>query len=234
MLWVFHLIKLYILAVFGLKMIVARSGLLRITSLRLLNAPLALLGSLLLCATDSAEEAEDGVEETPQGGYAHKEEEQKQIPEEIAIPQKGSYSISLPSWFQQANLQAKDFHHLERMLYSCLVDADYLDTEQFMQPNQTALRGSTTKVGELLPMLERHLSCFGTPTTEVNKIRDEIQQACLAESERLSGFYSLTVPTGGGKTLSSLVWALNHATHNGKKRIIIAIPYTRCSSCHEV
>lgn len=59
-------------------MIVARSGLLRITSLRLLNATLALLGSLLLCATDSAKEAEDGVEETPQGGYAHKEEEQKQ------------------------------------------------------------------------------------------------------------------------------------------------------------
>ena len=75
-------------------------------------------------------------------------------------------------------------------------------------------------------MLEKHLSRFGTPTTEVNKIRNEIQQVCLAKSQEPSGFYSLTVPTGGGKTLSSIVWALNHAIHNGKKRVIIAIPYT--------
>lgn len=154
------------------------------------------------------------------------EEEQKQIPREIDIPQKGIYSISLPSWFQQVNLQSKDFHHIERMLYSCLVDADYLDTEHFIQPKQASWRGSKTKVEELLPMLEKYFSGFGTPTTEVNKIRNEIQQACLAKSQEPSGFYSLTVPTGGGKTLSSLVWALNHAIYNGKKRIIIAIPYT--------
>lgn len=153
-------------------------------------------------------------------------EEQKQIPEEIKVIQKGSYSVPLPSWFQQSNLQQKDFHHIERMLYSCLVDADYLDTERFMQPDQAALRGSKTKVEELLPMLEKYLDGFGTPTTEVNKIRNEIRQACLTESKGTSGFYSLTVPTGGGKTLSSLLWALNHAIHNGKKRIIIAIPYT--------
>lgn len=154
------------------------------------------------------------------------EEEQKQIPIEIDIPQKESFSVSFPSWFQSSVLQQKDFHHIERMLYSCLVDADYLDTEQFMQPEQSTLRGSKTKPEELLLMLEKHVSRFGTPTTEVNKIRNEIQQTCLTESKGPSGFYSLTVPTGGGKTLSSLVWALNHAIHNNKKRIIIAIPYT--------
>lgn len=154
------------------------------------------------------------------------EEEQKRIPTEIEIPRKEGYSVSLPSRFQPSNLQQKDFHHIERMLYSCLVDADYLDTEQFMQPEQAALRGSKTKVKDLLPMLEKHLSSFGRPTTEVNKIRNEIQQACLTESKGPSGFYSLTVPTGGGKTFSSLVWALNHAIHNAKRRIIIAIPYT--------
>lgn len=153
-------------------------------------------------------------------------EGQKQIPKEVDIPQKGSYSVSLPSWFLPSNLQPKDFHHIERMLYSCLVDADYLDTEQFMHPEQTAKRGSQTKIEQLLPMLERYISNFGAPTTEVNKIRNEIQHICLIESAEPSGFYSLTVPTGGGKTLSSMVWALNHAIHNGKKRIIIAIPYT--------
>lgn len=152
-------------------------------------------------------------------------EEQKQIPEEIDIPQKGTYSVSLPSWFQQLDIK-KDFHHIERMLFSCLVDADYLDTERFMQPEQAALRGNKAKMEDLLQKLEAYLSQFGEPTTEVNKIRNEVQRACLDNSKTSSGFYSLTVPTGGGKTLSSLVWALNHAIHNGKKRIIIAIPYT--------
>lgn len=153
-------------------------------------------------------------------------EEHKQIPKEIDIPQKGTYSVPLPSLFQSANLQHKDFHHIERMLFSCLVDADYLDTECFMQPEQAALRGNKAKMEDLLQKLEAYLSQFGEPTTEVNKIRSEVQRACLDNSKTLSGFYSLTVPTGGGKTLSSLVWALNHAIHNGKKRIIIAIPYT--------
>ena len=153
-------------------------------------------------------------------------EERKTIPQEIAVTQEEDYSVALPSWFQSSLLQPKDFHHIERMLYSCLVDADYLDTERFMQPDQVALRGSRTSMEELLPMLEWYLSRFGKPVTSVNKIRAEIQQACLAASDGPSGFYSLTVPTGGGKTLSSLVWALHHAIHQGKKRIIIAIPYT--------
>lgn len=154
------------------------------------------------------------------------EEEQKQIPEEIKVIQKGTYSISFPSWFCPSVMKPKDFHHIERVLFSCLVDADYLDTERFMQPEQAALRGNKAKMEVLLQKLDAYLSQFGEPTTEVNKIRNEVQQYCLAESKGPSGFYSLTVPTGGGKTLSSLVWALNHAIHNGKKRVIIAIPYT--------
>lgn len=154
------------------------------------------------------------------------EEEKKGVPAEVNIPYGEIFSVPFPSWFQTSALQQKDFHHIERMLYSCLVDADYLDTERFMQPEQASLRGNKAKMEDLLPKLENFLSSFGTPTTEVNKIRNEIQQYCLAESKGASGFYSLTVPTGGGKTLSSLVWALNHAFHNGKKRIIIAIPYT--------
>lgn len=155
-----------------------------------------------------------------------KKEESKEIPSEIDICQIEKYSVAFPQWLKDSDIPQRDFHHIERMLYSCLVDADYLDTENFMQPEQAALRGKQVKIMDLLPKLDKYLSSFGTPTTEVNKIRNEIRQACLAESKGPSGFYSLTVPTGGGKTLSSMVWALNHAIHNSKKRIIIAIPYT--------
>lgn len=154
------------------------------------------------------------------------EEEEKEIPEEIEMPRRKDFALALPSWFTPPYIQQKDIHHIKRMLFSCLVDADYLDTERFMQPFQAELRGQKAKLEDLLPRLEQYLSRFGEPTTEVNKLRNEIQQACLKEAKRPAGFYSLTVPTGGGKTLSSLVWALHHAIHNGKKRIIIAIPYT--------
>lgn len=153
-------------------------------------------------------------------------EEQKTIPDDVKCPSAEEFPMSLPSLFNQISLKPKDFHHLERMLYSCLVDADYLDTERFMQPQQAILRENKANIKDLLPLLEQYLSRFGEPTTEVNKIRNEIQLACLTEAKGSPGFYSLTVPTGGGKTFSSLVWALNHAIHNGKKHIIIAIPYT--------
>ena len=122
----------------------------------------------------------------------------------------------------------QDIHHLERMLYSCLVDADYLDTEEFMQPEQSKLRGRY----ESLELLEKKLDSFleglkrNAPDTEVNKIRNEVQGCCLKESVSQPGFYSLTVPTGGGKTIASVLWAIKHAVSNGLKRIIIAIPYT--------
>lgn len=146
------------------------------------------------------------------------------IPAEVSMPQHSM--ISMPSWFKPDVLQPKDFHHIERILYSCLVDADYLDTERFMQPDEYALRGNKASISDLLPKLENYLKGFGTPKTEVNIIRSQVQNTCLKKACCAPGFYSLTVPTGGGKTLSSLVWAMNHAVLHGKKRIIIAIPYT--------
>lgn len=122
----------------------------------------------------------------------------------------------------------KDIHHLERMLYSCLVDADYLDTEAFMQPEQSILRGKH----DSLPVLEEKLVAYlnglkkNAPDTEVNRIRNEVQKWCVKESANPPGFYSLTVPTGGGKTLASVLWAIKHAIKNNLNRIIIAIPYT--------
>lgn len=122
----------------------------------------------------------------------------------------------------------KDIHHLERMHYSCLVDADYLDTEAFMQPEQSKLRGNHESLKELETKLDSFLSGLkkNAPDTEVNRIRNEVQNWCINESEKEPDFYSLTVPTGGGKTLASVLWAIKHAIKNDLNRIIIAIPYT--------
>lgn len=124
--------------------------------------------------------------------------------------------------------EANDFHHLSRMLYSCLVDADYLDTEAFIDESASKLRANKAEIKDLLPKLEAYLKNLkvSAKDTEVNHVRNEVQQQCIKTSVSPIGFYSLTVPTGGGKTLSSLVWAMRHAIHNGQKRIIIAIPYT--------
>ena len=122
----------------------------------------------------------------------------------------------------------KDIHHLERMLYSCLVDADFLDTEAFMQPEQSKLRGKYDSLQVLEEKLEAYLFRLKEKAsdTEVNRIRNEVQNWCIEESANPPGFYSLTVPTGGGKTLSSVLWAIKHAIKNDLKRVIIAIPYT--------
>lgn len=122
----------------------------------------------------------------------------------------------------------QDIHHWERMLFSCLVDADYLDTEAFMQPEQSELRGQYDSLVTLENKLEAFLDGLRktAPDTDVNQIRNEVQQWCIKESPKSPGFFSLTVPTGGGKTIASVLWAIKHAVKNGLKRIIIAIPYT--------
>lgn len=147
----------------------------------------------------------------------------KNIPAEIDTHVE-KVQLSLPA----TNIVPIDFHHVARMLYSCLVDADYLDTEAFMDKDSSALRENKATLTSLLPLLERYLKLLkeGATDTEVNRIRNQVQEQCLKKSGSPKGFYSLTVPTGGGKTLSSLLWAMYHAIHNGQKRIIIAIPYT--------
>lgn len=125
-------------------------------------------------------------------------------------------------------LETSDFHHLSRMLYSCLVDADYLDTEAFMDEKSSLLRMQKKELKDLVALLDKYLTELkkSAVKSEVNAIRELVQQQCLQMADTPIGFYSLTVPTGGGKTLSSLLWAMHHAIKNGQKRIIIAIPYT--------
>lgn len=111
-----------------------------------------------------------------------------------------------------------------RMLYSCLVDADFLDTEQFMNGDRG--RGQYDDIPTLLRRLEDYIAPWQEPTTSLNRLRCEILNTCIRRAHAPRGLYTLTVPTGGGKTVASLAFALHHAAANGMKRIIYVIPYT--------
>lgn len=111
-----------------------------------------------------------------------------------------------------------------RMLYSCLVDADYLDTEEFMQGGSQ--RGGYDDLPTLLKRLERHIAPWQNPKTELNRLRCQMLQTCMDAGDKPRGLYTLTVPTGGGKTIASMAFALRHAVRHGMERIIYVIPYT--------
>ncbi len=114
-----------------------------------------------------------------------------------------------------------------RLMFSALVDADYLDTENFFFPERERCRGDSLEV--LLRRLELHLGNLfeNAPKTNLNRLRRGIDDDCAAAAEKYSGsYFSLNVPTGGGKTLASILWALKFAIKNGKRRVIVAIPYT--------
>ena len=117
-----------------------------------------------------------------------------------------------------------------KMIYSCLVDADFLDTEEFMASEKSDVRSDYPDLLEISSRfwgeIERMQS--NAENTSLNRIRNEIYQDCLKAAELESGLFSLTVPTGGGKTLSSMAFALKHAAmeKENKKRIIYVIPYT--------
>jgi CRISPR-associated endonuclease/helicase Cas3 len=117
-----------------------------------------------------------------------------------------------------------------RMVFSCLVDADFLATEWFMSKERHAARTATShpSLPELRHAVDAHLTRLAAhgPATTVNVQRAAVLEACRARATEEPGFFSLTVPTGGGKTLSSLAFALNHAIAHGLGRVIYAIPFT--------
>lgn len=116
-----------------------------------------------------------------------------------------------------------------RMLFSCLVDADWLDTEHFVHPEKAEIRKySYDSIPTLLDKLETHLNAIkkGAKVTAVNKARATVLDDCRKGANMAPGLFTLTVPTGGGKTLSSMEFALRHAAINNLQRIIYAIPFT--------
>jgi CRISPR-associated endonuclease/helicase Cas3 len=118
---------------------------------------------------------------------------------------------------------------LIRMLFSCLVDADFLATEAFMSPEVAGQRGFLQPdIPAMEDALRSHLLRIqeGAPHTTVNRFRSEVLQSCFAAANQKPGLFSLTVPTGGGKTLSSMAFALKHARSHNLRRVIYVIPFT--------
>ncbi|MDD2402095.1 MAG: CRISPR-associated helicase Cas3' [Clostridia bacterium] len=112
-----------------------------------------------------------------------------------------------------------------RMIYSCLVDADFINTEKYMSEILKP-RGNNITISQLNDTFNTYLSHLVCEKTKINVKRNDILERCLSMAKREPGFYTLTVPTGGGKTYSSLAFALNHATLNKLEKVIYVIPYT--------
>ena len=146
-------------------------------------------------------------------------------------PPESVLNVALPTSLpcQQQSGEPEIVHLWIRMLYSCLVDADFLDTERFMNPEQAALRAGQTELVLLKERFDRYMSAkeASASDTPVNRERKSILMECRQNGMLLEpGLFSLTVPTGGGKTLAAMAFALEHALKHNKKRIIVAIPYT--------
>ncbi|MFE1598063.1 CRISPR-associated endonuclease Cas3'' [Methylobacterium sp. ID0610] len=115
---------------------------------------------------------------------------------------------------------------LIRMLFSCLVDADFLKTERFYK--QKVSRGLGLPIPVLRDRLRAHMAekrAVAKPTP-VNALRAEVLDHILGRAALPPGLFTLTVPTGGGKTLASLSFALDHAKEHGLRRVVYVIPYT--------
>lgn len=132
-----------------------------------------------------------------------------------------------PRWLQ--NVSGKNVGFVNamytRMLFSCLVDGDYLDTEAFMS-DVPIIRGIGEGLDTLLYKLRKHVAPWlqGEPKG-INAIRTRLLHECLNGDKREQGIYTLTIPTGGGKTISSLAFALSHAVKHGMTRVIYVVPY---------
>lgn len=132
----------------------------------------------------------------------------------------------MPPW--RFTSQGLDLSLWIRMLYSCLVDADFLDTEAYMDKNRALSRKCYKSINELSVRYYEFMALLEgqAEVSDINRIRKEVRIKCLKAAQMPQGFFSLSVPTGGGKTLASLGFAFEHVKKHKLDRIIYVIPYT--------
>ena len=132
-----------------------------------------------------------------------------------------------PSWTKDATDRAS-LSMWTRFIFSALVDADFLDTERFYAGGIDRDLGTRPSLAELKQRLDEYLTrkTAAAKQTPVNEMRARVLSACRQKAESDTGVFTLTVPTGGGKTLASLAFALDHAIKNKMSRVIVVIPFT--------
>ena len=158
---------------------------------------------------------------TLQGRVKKKVKDYQAFRKEIFVPVAAS---SIPPKHAMGN-DGFDACFFTRMLYSCLVDADFLDTEAFMK-SEAPERGRFDSIETLWEKLQKKIAQFDPTSSELNRKRCDILSQCQTAAQWKPGVFTLTVPTGGGKTISSMTFAMEHARKYDKQRIIYVIPYT--------
>ena len=171
-----------------------------------------------------------------QEGQLHFRLKHGKVPDDVVhLLQSDSPGELLPPFKLSRERAGFSLSFFTRMLFSCLVDADFLDTEAFCNPKKSQARSMATDrclFSALKKSFDDHLfkKIRRAESSSVNKLRQMVLAQCREKAKEPPGFFSLTVPTGGGKTLSSLAFALEHVVENrekfGLRRIIYAIPFT--------
>jgi CRISPR-associated endonuclease/helicase Cas3 len=141
--------------------------------------------------------------------------------EDVLLPEKLTHRTDMKRQ-PDNNIAAFQFASYIRMLFSVLVDSDFTDTEEFCKGIKREAKHPSMK--ELFDRLMENMPQNDGRT--VNEIRARILASCLLRAKDPQGIFTLTVPTGGGKTLASLAFALSHAVEHNLRRVIYVIPYT--------
>lgn len=146
-------------------------------------------------------------------------EAQHLVPDLIPTADLGLPSSGIAATDERADL-------LLRLLFSCLVDADWLDTEAHFSPEVPGVRRVASDLNELRRRFGRaQMGILGSVEGPVGEARDAIHAASVEAARQPPGLFRLTVPTGGGKTRSGMSFALEHAHIHGQRRVIVVVPY---------
>ncbi len=170
-----------------------------------------------------------GVLSQKMHSFINSQDGQKALP----LLQQAASQLVLPKGTHTRDPNGRGRDVLIRMLFSALVDADYLETERHFDGAKSQRRGNWPSLAQLWEVFSNNQTellseAAKTPST-VNRVRREVYEACLVSAKKKPGLFRLTVPTGGGKTRSGLAFALRHAIEHrehGFMRVIIALPYT--------
>lgn len=149
---------------------------------------------------------------------------------EVTLATSGLFPANF-RWHPDPSRRAFQIAALGRMIFSCLIDADRIDTERFYaRIERRQVDRDWPRLPDIAERLivafDAHMAGMKTADTAVNRLRGNVLAQVRARAASPRGVFTLNVPTGGGKTLASLGFALDHARHHGMDRIVTAIPFT--------